>query len=326
MKYFFWISMSFLFFQSLTFSGTRVNNGGGAWVCRAPANDEWTWIQIADFLEPLPEKIQLEVENHELEFESIVQSKLNFLEQKVPQLFQPMKDSLAGFNGLVQFVSFSLEVTSDRNLGIRPPPSTCENGNIQYIQVADYLYVNRLLIDAAIWNHPKFSPMNKAGLMLHERIYKTMRDHFGDTTPLRSRKIVAWLFSNATDDAKAKNISWILQATAFNDRNVATFAVAPRCDAVVDDFTVGSWQPTATTLAQKIKMTFQDLIFYVETSTDDGIPSLLKIRDQASHQKVTLPDPIASAAFKTAKIAKIEYQRFVKGRIQKIILRCWNQI
>ncbi len=67
------------------------------------------------------------------------------------------------------------------------PPKNCE-----YEQLANYTSQNQVLINREIWK--KLNNTNKAGLVVHEALYKVFR-FYGATNSKRVRKVVAFTFS-----------------------------------------------------------------------------------------------------------------------------------
>ena len=64
-------------------------------------------------------------------------------------------------------------------------------------QLANYVNDQEILVDGAIWKALDLT--NQAALIVHESLYKFLRS-FGDTDSRRTRRIVAYLFSDFTFD------------------------------------------------------------------------------------------------------------------------------
>lgn len=82
--------------------------------------------------------------------------------------------------------------------GLTPIPDSFHVSYPKYCdikQLANYTKEFGILIDQDIWN--LLDPINRAGLFVHEAVYKTERDLFGATDSISARKIVAYLFSKS---------------------------------------------------------------------------------------------------------------------------------
>jgi hypothetical protein len=78
-------------------------------------------------------------------------------------------------------------------------------------QVANYTIDGRLLISSFLWNHPLFTAVDKAALVVHEVVYKHARKNHGNTTSDRARETVGILFSDLSIQALRTKLTGILR-------------------------------------------------------------------------------------------------------------------
>lgn len=174
-----------------TFAGGGMDGGGGRSVVCRDSKGQIVSAELFDFYEgrvkyrlnPI-----LSAEPYEGQVEKIVQ---RVGQGRGPQFIEHLKS-------YTNFVIASKQILPD-GTGLLPvedsehvisPPRNC-----QYEQLANFTAQNQVLINGEIWN--ALDSTNKAGLVLHEAIYKVFRN-YGATNSSRARKAVAYTFSGVS--------------------------------------------------------------------------------------------------------------------------------
>ena len=203
---------------SLSFAraeGIRVGNGGGAWVCQETGGS-FRWVSLVDLFEAekefglkrAPEKTLLMATDPW----AIFHDRYEFILENVPQLAHLLVLSESQLRAVMRMVPESTELTriNDDQIRLRPSPGSCDKGILYYGQIADYTFDGRLLIAGDLWSTPSFSNQDRAALLLHEVVYKSLRDRFGDMNSSRARAIVGLIFSDLSAEQIASEIGNIL--------------------------------------------------------------------------------------------------------------------
>jgi len=195
--------------------GHDVGNGGGLWVCREK-NDTIRWVRLVDLFEGKTQYgLNIPVGSSALTYESIIKEKLarvlladrDFHDGIEPHVNDVLK-SIASGDALKS--AKLLKVVKDAPKVMAPEDDECINGEIGYVQVANYLDNGALYIRKSIWNHKKFSEQDKAALVFHEGVYKYMRDTYSDENSMRTREIVAAIFFDLCPRRLAMRINKVL--------------------------------------------------------------------------------------------------------------------
>lgn len=193
--------LSSMIAAGMTFSaiaGEGAGNGGGAWVCQ---NDDQLktirWVKLVDLYEAEKEfKLGIKYYHDNYGYKDIVEvqkSWLNFVDHNFYEELTPYFEEV---ERNIRMVDADLEVIDDSLYRVRPPVRDCLDGEVKYIQVANYTHYGSVLINKYLFNNEKFSEIDKAALMFHEAIYAYLRDRYGDSDSVRAREIVGYVFSN----------------------------------------------------------------------------------------------------------------------------------
>lgn len=164
-----------------------------------------------------------------------------------------------------------------------------------------HLAESTLYISKPIWDDPTLKAVDKASILIHEKVYKALRLQYGDAKSERTRKIVGLLFSDLSDDEVGMKIRYLL-SSPINDSvehtsaNAYDFAcqieVKNRKDErVFEDIWMGFGYGSARYVEER---NFQ---FEVVTKGRDGMPlsiSLKNSQDQSSHQMISGEDLLNS--------------------------------
>ncbi len=174
--------------------GDVVGNGGGLWVCRSSANDV-TSAMLVDLYEA-KEEFGYSIPQALGSADQILAQRMAVIEKDLPQIIVRLKTSLQGVQSKIHYVDGILQVINDSLYRTSPNPRGCPTGNWNYEQLANYTNLDLVLIQKDLWNNPALPAQDKAGLLMHEAVYKWMRAEFNDLNSVRSRWIVAIFFAD----------------------------------------------------------------------------------------------------------------------------------
>lgn len=183
---------------ALAAAGVNSSGGGNAIVCRSADTSGTKQIVSATVLDLFEaEAIDgLTIPPRTGNAEDIAGELLKRLEEGNPEAFQnkPVYQSLTA---LLQSTLANIKVLKP-GIGLSPIPNSLSPivpKGCATEQLAAYQPAGKLLIDGEIW--AKLDELNRAGLLVHEVVYKWLRLG-GSTNSVRARKIVGALFSNTT--------------------------------------------------------------------------------------------------------------------------------
>lgn len=206
--------LSSMIAAGMTFSaiaGEGAGNGGGAWVCQ---NDDQLktirWAKLVDLYEAEKE-FQLPLKsfgNHN--FHEIIDIQKVRLFSLNKNLYEVLTSYFEDVESNLREIDADLELIDDSLYRVRPPVRDCLDGEVKYIQVANYTHYGSVLINKYQFNNEKFSEIDKAALMFHEAIYAYLRDRYGDSDSVRAREIVGYLFSNLKDVEISEKIEEVI--------------------------------------------------------------------------------------------------------------------
>jgi len=313
-----------LFLPLFAHASPRVNNGGGVWVCTQ--NSETSWVQAADFFE-LPASQRNREDFGSASVDEIFAKKLHDIENQLPELHQLLMKWPVDFKKVTQFVNFSLTSTEDMDFQTRPQPSDCPEGAASYEQLAVYLYNDTLLISKPLWDSEKMKNADRAAILFHEWIYKALREDRDEQNSARTRKIVALIFSAQDPGSVEKEVSSELNTSSHGqlDNELATFPVAPRCEALVNGVVVGSWQAHGGSFGEKGEFRAGGFRFSVETSAQDGVPESMSVLAEKTGWSTVLEAPLARATYLRLKRSQLHF-RTGGAQPSDVLFWCWNQI
>lgn len=189
----------------------RVGNGGGVWTCEDRSTKEIRWLRFVDLFEAENE-FGFKVAAQSGGPWEILNEKLIEISAVSPNLDRLMRAHPVYFDELIHFLpkSIGLTVIEDAEIRVRPLPETCENGYLYYGQLANFTFDGRLLISSKYWDDPSFTDTERGALLVHEAVYKALRDGMGDKNSSRVRQIVGILFSTLSDSQKSAKIDAVL--------------------------------------------------------------------------------------------------------------------
>ena len=192
--------------SSFAFSGQKEGNGGGVWACKTPSNS-FIWIDLVDLYEGR-EEFHLNIPQRESQNQDEI---LGEIKERLLSIDKKFGEALShSIDDIVSSMSFTmgkLTIIDDALYRIRPPESTCTRGWVEYVQLANFTYYQKTLIQKTIWEDEKFSELNKAALIIHEAVYKYARENKGDTNSVRTREAVAHIFSDMDTDGLRLKLS-----------------------------------------------------------------------------------------------------------------------
>ncbi len=190
-------------------------NGGGAWACRNKDQLQTIrWVKFVDLYEAEKEfPLQLKTFGSR-DYQKIVDAQKARLFSVNKNLYERLRPYFEEVEDNIREVDVDLEIIDDALYRVYPPARDCLGGTIKYIQLANFTYYGAVLINQHFFNNAKLSEIDKAGLMFHEAIYAFLRDRHGDTTSVRTREIVGYIFSTLKNSEIREKIDLILGYTS----------------------------------------------------------------------------------------------------------------
>jgi hypothetical protein len=181
------------------------------WVCRAPngsesqaflvdkfeAVEQWAWTlkSYPSSMDPLQLAKQI----------------MNEADQDLPGFAGDWDHSLRIVLANLQPVNQELVLIEDSLHEILPNFRTCSGGSWTYVQFANFTEFGQVLYSNIYWNSPLLNNLDKAGLIVHETIYRWLRSSYQDQNSKRARYITGVLLSTLPATEKASRINRILQ-------------------------------------------------------------------------------------------------------------------
>lgn len=314
-----------LFTSQLGFALPGVNNGGGGWMCKN-LDSEISWIfandlvteRIPEFAIPLPQE----------DFRKIFAEKRALIKSAVPELEHYLARHPFNFNE-IEFVEGPLEIIHDTGAVTRPPESLCARGFISYVQVINYLSFGKMLIDKTLWNNPALANVDKAAL-LHEVIYKAIREEFSEETSYRVREIVSDLFrwKDPFDLADSIHRSlWLIDPHLRKTSRVPLFPFRLACSASVKprySFAQPTHQKTIYPIAQDTyaRIELPGFRFTARSSPWDAGPEEMEIVNLRTGARASLSDDVSGAAFVLNQEVTLTLGEHHDDS-EEATLRCW---
>jgi hypothetical protein len=208
----------------LSLAGQERGNGGGAWICRENDN-AIRWAELVDLYEGKVE-FNLTIPKP---FDLTMDQQLRAVEEKINQaapdvflVYEFYRDEVKKAARMLS--NARLEVVDDALYRLLPLEESCMEGHLTYEQVANYTNYGVILINQRIYD--KLTATDQAALWVHEAIYKMFRETRSDQNSVRTRELIAHLFST-TD---VNDYAPILGGTPTDSSYILPdqFAIAPR--------------------------------------------------------------------------------------------------
>jgi hypothetical protein len=308
-------------------AGPRVGNGGGVWICQEKNND-YRWIQLVDLFEGSAEYSLTPFLTSKSNPQDIFKDRIAFIKAGVPVLADILTLDSDQLLSLVHFVpkSSQLSPINDEQIRVRPAPESCIDGILYYGQLANFTYDGRLLVSQAIWDTQQFSPMSRAGLLLHELIYKTLRDRFRDTNSSRARALVALLFSNLSGSEINQRAAALLGQSNQTPQlpPVLMHQFQLTCRGRVDfeaSPELGSQISLASSSPGFFSGTLLDISFRVISDPESNYPVGLEILHESTGAKASLDRDALSILFRDSGKASLVLN--LTNSQELASLNCW---
>lgn len=189
----------------------RVGNGGGVWTCENRTTKKIRWLRFVDLFEAENE-FGFKVANLQGGPWEILNDKLIEISEVSKNLDRLLQANPVFFDEVIHFLpkSSGLTVIEDAQIRVRPLPEQCEDGYLYYGQLANFTFDGRLLISSKYWKDASFTDVERGALLVHEAVYKALREGLGDKNSSRVRQIVGILFSTLSDSQKSLKIDAVL--------------------------------------------------------------------------------------------------------------------
>lgn len=189
--------------------GSGVGNGGGLWTCRDAA-DALVWSELVDLSEARREFRLNILRQLPLNREGWLRAVDAKLRQADPEYYAAYRKQLAEVRARFTLVPESdFTGTEDFKIRTRPEQSTCPGGTMPMNpeQLANFTHQGKLIVHQGLWLSNKLGEIDRAALLVHEAIYKLLRETQGDTDSAKAREIVGYLFS----DLPLKRYAYLLK-------------------------------------------------------------------------------------------------------------------
>ena len=324
----FWalVAASWLAANPAATAGPRVGNGGGTWVCQEKSGP-MRWMQLVDLFEAKNEYGLELIITPATDPWSLLRERMDYLRQNIPAVAELLVIDEDGLRTAVRMVPEKNGLTriDDDEVRVRPRPESCQGGILYYGQLANFTEDGRLLIASDLWNDAVFSVKDQAALLLHEVIYKSMRDRFGDRTSSRARALVALLFSNLpAEEINRLAYEFLKRTSGISDRpEVLRAPFRLVCEGRLDSaeeegraesvfFDVGYGSQVRTKLGQ--------VAFAVEADAATHEPVMLEITDMVFGARASVGRKMIHAAF--WKEARVSLELEFTGSRQRASLMC----
>jgi hypothetical protein len=185
-----------LVFPLSAHAGDKVLNGGGIWICET-ADLKVTNAALVDFYEAENEFKWTLIQPKAQDPQQIADEMLASVRVKFPEQADAWAKVLGDVRSHFDFVAGELTLAEDSKFRAKPLPSLCRtNGGWQYRQFANWDdRANHGIIREDYWKSAQVSPLDKAGLVWHEVVYRWLRVTYGDNDSTRAREIVGVLFA-----------------------------------------------------------------------------------------------------------------------------------
>lgn len=299
-------------------AGPKVNNGGGAWRCSA--GGETRWMKTVDIATWNGTTVKSFPGKNAEEIFSLAKREVSLASPLFKKLVAQYDIDLTR----IDFVNATFQPIGDAYLFVRPDPSTCAGGSLEFVQIANYVINDRLVISKPAWESPAFSELDKAAILLHELFYRMLRAEYGDENSLRARRLTELSLSTLDHEGLKADLEYVLDLDVpkLGGDQVAGFAARPRCVAAVLDqrSELGEnalWAAGSNGSGYSWEKKIGVYTFRVQVSTVDGIPDQLSIESQGF--RVSQVENEARPAF----LALGTFGLSFASATERATLRCW---
>lgn len=190
--------------------GDRIGNGGGLWGCYN-SDSSFRSGQLMDLFEA-KQQFGLYIPTSGLDTTplEVLNTRVRWMKAYLPAVHAMLEPALQRVQNNLVMTDASLIQIDDAWPKIRPLPTECLNGEWKYTQFANYTTYDSVLVNNYLWTHPGIPTLDKAALVLHEAVYLTLRERYGDQDSVRARHINGLLFSNLPAGEIGKRINALL--------------------------------------------------------------------------------------------------------------------
>jgi hypothetical protein len=269
---------------STIFAAPRVNSGGGGWVCRKIDNGEVLWVKAADLTKVefiQPGKL---VEKEGDQWDLLAEQRA-YIKRVLPKLDAILEKYPLNIRERLRPVPDALNFVPDAELRYKPPVSSCPEGVVSFVQLADTNMDGQVIYSSRVWGLPQFSNFQKAAILLHEEIYYALRQSFGDESSYRTRQIMGLVYAGMKDDPLRGGIDEVFKAKPRSrpgifgfDNGPALFNVRLTCAVVLNGQNSLPWVPVVP--GETTQMSVDGYLLKLTTSIIDGSPLSMEVTDE----------------------------------------------
>ncbi len=174
----------------------KINNAGGLWVCEN-SDLAITSSVLVDFYEAENEFKWTLIQPAATDPWKIADDVRASLPARFPQQAAAWSAALDEVRTRFTYIQGELAVADDSKFRAKPLPSLCRTGGgWQYRQFANWDdRSNRGIIREDYWQSARISSLDKAGLLVHEAIYRWLRVNYNENDSIRARELVGVVFA-----------------------------------------------------------------------------------------------------------------------------------
>lgn len=193
--------------------GDSIGSGGILWICSSEPPDPILYAAVlADLFEAREQHHWPLIADPGGDPIMLYQQRKEWLSHQLPDLFRNLESYFNYVESHRTLVKGQLLPTGDLMGALKPPVSSCpakvewQPRNIANFREED----QQIMIDEFLWNSPALPTLDKAALLFHEAIYYWMRNTYGSTDSVKSRKVTGLLFSTLSPEQIKEKLALFL--------------------------------------------------------------------------------------------------------------------
>lgn len=193
--------------MSVSVLANRIGNGGNVVVCKDS-------VEVLDFYEAST-TIKFPVNSQHLDYQAIAEDVFKRLKSVSPKLSTQYLERLKTIVTEIEFKEgVALTDVKDSLHTFKPEDRNCEVKQIAIRKEEIGPKEKRFVIDQKLWN--RLDSRNKSALIVHEIVYEHL-NKLGDTTSVKARKLVVYLYDDQINGKEFWNLVKTLKLSIYPD-------------------------------------------------------------------------------------------------------------
>jgi len=193
--------------MSVSVLANRIGNGGNVVVCKDS-------VEVLDFYEAST-TIKFPVNSQHLDYQAIAEDVFKRLKSVSPKLSTQYLERLKTIVTEIEFKEgVALTDVKDSLHTFKPEDRNCEVKQIAIRKEEIGPKEKRFVIDQKLWN--RLDSRNKSALIVHEIAYEHL-NKLGDTTSVKARKLVVYLYDDQINGKEFWNLVKTLKLSIYPD-------------------------------------------------------------------------------------------------------------